>query len=141
MSEVYASKRHTAKREFETTARIIQVEIAKYVMREKVMPKKYRIAFGYDLIKKANELVFNVHFANAIYPTNEIELTARRKYQNLAIANLYQMHSILLVILCCVQTTNVKAIKSIIKAMAKERKLLIGWRNANKICTKKEKDL
>jgi hypothetical protein len=141
MSEVYAKDRQTAKREFETTARIIQVEIAKYVMRERVMPKKYRIAFGYDLIKKANELVFNVHYANAIYPTNETELTIRRKYQNLAIANLFQIHSILLVILNCVQTTNVETIKRIIKKMALERKLLIGWRNANRICSKKEKFL
>ncbi len=136
MSEVYVKDRKPTKRQFETTARTLQVEIIKFVMREKIMPKKYRIALGYDLIKKANELVFNVHYGNAIYPTNEIELTARRKYQNLAISNLYQIQSILIALIECVQTVRVEKLKTIIAEMNKELKLLIGWRKSNKICKK-----
>ena len=57
MSGVYSNDREITQLQFYVTALNLQVEITQYIMREKVLPKKWRYAIGYDIVKKADNLV------------------------------------------------------------------------------------
>ena len=74
MSNVYARNREETELLFLVKARELQKEITTFVMREKVLPKKWRLAIGLDLIKKADELVDNVTAANTIRVNKNSEL-------------------------------------------------------------------
>lgn len=64
MSNVFLRKRADTELTFMTTARQLQNELTKYVMREKVMPKKWRYMIGRTLIAKVDEMVDNIIAAN-----------------------------------------------------------------------------
>ena len=136
MSGVFARNRTETELQFRVNAVALQIEISQYVMREKVLPKKWRYAIGYPLISKVDELVDNIIFANSIYPTDETELKRRKDYQTLAIANCYQIQNKLIRMLQCVETTKVKQIESIIEKLSHEKDLLIAWRKNSKIINK-----
>ena len=133
MSDVFARNRTETELQFRVNAVELQIEISKYVMREKVMPKKWRYAIGYPLINKVDELVDNITYANSIYPTDEKELKKRKMYQTLAIANCYQIQNKLIRMLKCVETTKVKQIEIIIEKLSREAELLSGWRKSSKV--------
>ena len=74
MSNVFLRKRADTELTFMTTARQLQNELTKYVMREKVMPKKWRYMIGRTLIAKVDEMVDNIIAANSIYVITEHDL-------------------------------------------------------------------
>ena len=131
--------------QFFVNALELQVEITKYVMREKVLPKKWRFAMrekvlpkkwrygiGYPLINKVDELVDNITYANSIYPVNEEELQQRKQYQTMAICNCFQIQNKLIRAEKCVQTVKIEQIERIIELIGKELELLKAWKKANK---------
>lgn len=133
MSNVYARNRKETAMQFFVNALELQVEITKYVMREKVLPKKWRYAIGYPLITKVDELVDNITYANSIYPVNEEELQQRKQYQTMAICNCFQIQNKLIRAEKCVQTVKIEQIERIIELIGKELELLKAWKKANKI--------
>ena len=136
MSGVFARNKSETELQFRVNAENLQVELSKYVMKEKVLPKKWRYAIGYPLISKVDELVDNITYANSFYPEDETELKKRKMYQTLAIANCFQIQNKLIRMLKCVETTNVKHIENIIKRLTHEVDLLIAWRKNSKIIKK-----
>jgi chromosome condensin MukBEF complex kleisin-like MukF subunit len=136
MSEVFARNKSETELQFRVNAENLQVELSKYVMKEKVLPKKWRYAIGYPLISKVDELVDNITYANSFYPEDETELKKRKLYQTLAIANCFQIQNKLIRMLKCVEKTNVKQIENIIKRLTHEVDLLIAWRKNSKIIKK-----
>ena len=133
MSNVYARNRKETSMQFFVNALELQVEITKYVMREKVLPKKWRYAIGYPLITKVDELVDNITYANSIYPVNEEELQQRKQYQIMAICNCFQIQNKLIRAEKCVQTVKIEQIERIIELIGKELELLKAWKKVNKI--------
>ncbi len=133
MSNVYARNRKETSMQFFVNALELQVEITKYVMKEKVLPKKWRYAIGYPLITKVDELVDNITYANSIYPVNEEELQQRKQYQTMAICNCFQIQNKLIRAEKCVQTVKIEQIERIIELIGKELELLKAWKKANKI--------
>jgi hypothetical protein len=136
MSGVFARNRTETGLQFRINAVELQIELTQYVMREKVLPKKWRYAIGYPLISKVDELVDNIVYANSIYPTDESELKQRKMYQTLAIANCYQIQNKLIRMLKCVQTSKVNQMEQIIEKLSHEKDLLIAWRKNSKIINK-----
>ena len=133
MSGVFKRNRTETKIQFYVNALDLQKELTEFVMREKVLPKKWRYAIGYPLIEKVDELVDNITYANSIYPGNEEELQQRKQYQIMAICNCFQIQNKLIRAEKCVQTVKIEQIERIIELIGKELELLKAWKKANKI--------
>ena len=139
MSNVYKSEREITTLQFYVSALELQVEITQYIMREKTLPKKWRNAIGYDIVKKADLLLDFIVLANSIYPTNFKELILRKILQTMAIATCYRIQNKLILAEKCVQTVKIKYITKIIENLTEEIKLLKGWKKTTKII-KADKD-
>lgn len=133
MSDVYKRNRTETKLQFYINALDLQVEITKYVMREKVLPKKWRYAIGYDLVNKADALVDFITFANSIYPTNLKELFFRKIFQTLAIATCFRIQNKLILMEKCVETVKIEHMDRMIEIIAHEIELLKAWKKSSKI--------
>ena len=130
---VFKRNRSETKLQFYINALELQTEITKYVLREKVVPKKWRFAIGYDLVKKADLLVDFITLANSIYPTNWRELFLRKLLQTLAIAMCFRIQNKLVLLEKCVQTVKIEHIERIIELIGHETELLIAWRKTSKV--------
>ena len=93
MSNVYKRLRGETETQFIMNALELQTQLTKYCVKEKFVPKKYRLLIGVPIINKVDELVDNITFANSIYPTNEFEFQQRKEYQVKAIANCFQLQN------------------------------------------------
>ena len=138
MSGVYSNDREITQLQFYVTALNLQVEITQYIMREKVLPKKWRYAIGYDIIKKADNLVDFIVFANSIWPDNLKALILRKILQTCAIATCYRIQNKLRLAEKCVSTVKIKDITRIIEEVAEEIQLLKGWKKATKLVKSNE---
>lgn len=138
MSNVFLRKRADTELTFMTTARQLQNELTKYVMREKVMPKKWRYMIGRTLISKVDEMVDNIIAANSIYVTTEHDLELRKEFQTKAICNCFQIQSKLLRMIDCIETVTVKSLTPAIKLLNKEVATLKNWKKSTKIATDKK---
>lgn len=136
MSDVFKRLRGTTGTQFEITALDLQVEITKYCVNEKHVPKKWRLLIGVPLVNKVDELVNNISFANSIYPTNEIELQKRKEYQVKAIANCYQIQNLIIKLEKTVEKVTIQSLDKIIDLLCQERILLLAWKKSNKIYKK-----
>ena len=138
MSGVYSNDREITTLQFYISALNIQVELTQYVMREKVLPKKWRYAIGQDIDKKADNLVDFIILANSIWPDNIKALILRKILQTCAIATCYRLQNKLRLAEKCVQTVKIKDIARIIEELAEEINLLKGWKKATKLIKNKE---
>ena len=128
MSNVYARNREETELLFLVKARELQKEITTFVMREKVLPKKWRLAIGLDLIKKADELVDNVTAANTIRVNKNSELKLLRKmYQQIALSNCFQLQNRMVRAEKCVSTVKPEYKSRIIELINHEWNLLKAW--------------
>ena len=137
MSNVYLGDREETKLQFYVNALELQKDITEYAMREKVLPKKWRYAIGYDLIKKADLLMDFIVMANSIYTQNFKEIILRKILQTMAIATCYRLQNKLILAEKCVQTVKVKDIENIIGRIAEEIRLLKSWKKSTKIMPEK----
>ena len=133
MSEVYARNREETKMAFYANALELQIEIIKFCMKEKFIPKKWRYAIGYDLISKVNELVDNITYANSIYPTSDAELELRKKFQTLAICNCFQIQNKIVCAERSIETVKIEKLEKVIELLSHEITLLKSWKKASKI--------
>ncbi len=130
MSNVYVKDRTETRLDVLMTAKELQIEITKFVMSEKSMPKKYRIILGSALIEKSDEMVDNIIAANTIYPKDEETLKLRKRYQLNAIINCFQLQNKLIRIIECIQETSVQKLNHIIPLIEKLSTLLKAWKNS-----------
>ncbi|MBR1625609.1 MAG: hypothetical protein IJ681_00525, partial [Bacteroidales bacterium] len=59
----------------------LQIELTKFVMSDKNVPKKYRLVVGVSIVQKVDELVDNLNFANCIFPQTQDDFAKRAEYQ------------------------------------------------------------
>ena len=133
MSNVYARNRKETHLQFMVNALELQKEIIKLVIREKIVPKKFRFIIGIDLVKKVNELVDNLTFANNIYTIDEETISTRLIYQLEARANCYQLQNLLICLTNCVETFKNEHCVQFIDKIAHEIELINGWIKSNKV--------
>jgi hypothetical protein len=91
MSGVYAKDRKLSDFEFYNLALKIKVEVNRLVLRESVIPKRYRITNAVPLIEMARSCVYNINRADQFYPNSPQNVIDRRRYLSLAIADAEQL--------------------------------------------------
>lgn len=138
MSNVYKRLRGETDVQFILNALELQAEITSYVCKEKFVPKKYRFILGSELIKKVDEMVDNITFANSIFPTNEVEMAKRKDYQIKAISNCFQVQNHIIRLEKCLNTVKVENLDKIIDLLCREIIMLKKWHKTDKIKSKKD---
>lgn len=133
MSGVYKRLRKETEMQFLINGLELQVEITKFVMKEKFVPKKWRIIIAQGIIAKVDEMVDNMTFANSIYPTSEQEFVLRRKYQTMAICNCYQLHNKIVRMEKCLDSVKIENLSKIIELLNQVVVLLKRWKKTDKI--------
>lgn len=136
MSNVYARNRKKTKFDVVANAEKLQDEITLYVMDETKVPKKWRFMIGKGLIEKIDELNDNVIAANSIYATNDKELEDRRRYEQRAINNGYQLQRKLARLIRCVPSATASSLETITELLKEEIDDLNGWRKNDKVRSK-----
>ena len=77
--------------EFMNTAFELEKFTIQACHRENVIPKRYRLSKGMDLMRSANIIGNNVVYANSIFPITREEYKMRAKYQRSAIREIQIM--------------------------------------------------
>ena len=133
---VLKNKRTESQLEFFHTATKIQSELTRFVMNEKIVPKRWRPVFTFPMVDKAIRLIDCITAANTIYPKNLHELELRRDYQTRAIITVEQILQLLQFMLSTLPIDPDK-FQPITELLVKEAALLRGWRKSdNKIAEK-----
>ena len=88
---VLASKRGRSAMEFMNTAFELEKFTMTAVHRENVIPKRYRLTKGMDLMNSARIIGNNVVYANSIFPHNKEDYQRRISFQKRAILEIQIM--------------------------------------------------
>ena len=91
MSEVHARNRNLSAFEFYNTALEIFVEVTKLAHSDKILPKSWRFTHAVPLVEMARSMVYNINRADQFYPNTAHNVTQRRHYLTLAIADAEQL--------------------------------------------------
>lgn len=91
MSEVHARNRSVSQFEFYNTALKIYVEVSKLVHSDKILPKSWRFTHAVPLVDMARSLVYNINRADQFYPNTAHNVTQRRHFLTLAVADAEQL--------------------------------------------------
>nr|DAJ76574.1 MAG TPA: Avd-like-generating retroelement protein [Caudoviricetes sp.] len=132
MSNVHRRFRKETELQFLMTAQELQFELTKFVMREKNIPKKWRLIIGQPLIAKVDELLDNLNYANTIFPTNIYEYEMRSKYQTLAVCNCWQLHNKIVRMIECVQSVKIENLEKIAELLTNAEVLIKKWKKTDK---------
>lgn len=127
---VLKNKRSQSKLEFYHTAILIRNELTKFVMNEKIVPKRWRPVFTFPIIDKGILLVDHITAANTIYPQNVHEAERRRDFQTDAIIVVEQIIQLLQYMLSTLNLDPNK-FQPITEMLLKESTLLRGWRKSD----------
>lgn len=133
MSNVFVRNRNETDLVFLVNGQNLQIELTKYIMKEKFLPKKWRYIVGQNIISKVDELMDNIIAANSIYPITEHELEIRKSFQTLAITNCYQLQNKILRIEKCIDTVKINDLSVIIELLNKETTTLKSWKKSSKL--------
>lgn len=133
MSNVYKRMRGETETQFIVNALELQSLLTQYCVKEKYVPKKYRLLIGVPIINKVDEMVDNITFANSIYPTNEAELQERKRYQVRAIANCFQLQNYIIKLEKTIDSVTISSLDKIIDLLCIELNLLKAWKKSDKI--------
>lgn len=132
MSNVHKRFRKQTDLQFLATSVELQIELTKFVMKDKNVPKKWRLAIAIPLIAKADELLDNLHYANSIYPTNKTEFGMRAKYQALAVCNCFQLHNKIVRMIEVVQSVKIENLEKIAELLESAEVLIKQWKKSDK---------
>jgi len=91
MSEVHARNRSVSQFEFYNTALKIYVEVSRLVHSDKILPKSWRFTHAVPLVDMARSLVYNINRADQFYPNTAHNVTQRRHFLTLAVADAEQL--------------------------------------------------
>lgn len=131
MSNVYKRFRGETETQFIINALNLQTELTKYCVKEKFVPKKYRLLIGVPIINKVDELVNNITFANSIFPTSDEEIKERKKYQIKAIANCFQLQNYIVKLEKTIDSVTISSLDKIIDLLCVELNLLKAWKKSD----------
>lgn len=136
---VLKNKRSESQLEFYRTATIIRAELTRFVMNEKIVPKRWRPVFTFPMVEKIVKLIDYITAANTIYPQNLREAEMRRDYQTRAIITVEQILQLLQYILTTLPV-NPDKFQPVTELLLKEGALLRGWRKSDNKFIAKFKD-
>ena len=136
---VLKNKRSESQLEFYRTATIIRAELTRFVMNEKIVPKRWRPVFTFPMVEKIVKLIDYITAANTIYPQNLREAEMRRDYQTRAIITVEQILQLLQYILTTLPV-NPDKFQPVTELLIKEGSLLRGWRKSDNKFIAKFKD-
>ena len=88
---VLAKNRSTSAMEFLNTAHELEKFTIEACHRENVIPKRYRLSKGKDLMESAKIVNNNVIYANSVFPRTKAEYQRRIKFQKRAIMEIQIM--------------------------------------------------
>lgn len=88
---VLARNRSTSEMEFLNTAHELEKFTIEACHRENVIPKRYRLSKGKDLMESAKIVNNNVIYANSVFPRTKAEYQRRIKFQKRAIMEIQIM--------------------------------------------------
>lgn len=88
---VLARNRSTSAMEFLNTAHELEKFTIEACHRENVIPKRYRLSKGKDLMESAKIVNNNVIYANSVFPRTKAEYQKRIKFQKRAIMEIQIM--------------------------------------------------
>lgn len=132
MSSVHKRLRKETELQFMKSVWELQFELTTFVMREKNLPKKWRLIIAQPIIAKVDELVDNLNFANCIYPTRINDAILREQYQQKAIANCWQLQNKLVRMIECVETVKIEKMENIINHLSDCEILIKKWKKSDK---------
>lgn len=132
MSSVHKRLRKETELQFMQTAWELQFELTKFLMREKNLPKKWRLVLGCPMVEKVDELVDNLTYANCIYPTSVSDVMLREKYQQKAIANCWQLQNKLVRMIECVETVKIEKMETVINLLSDTESLIKKWKKSDR---------
>ena len=127
---VLKNKRSESQLEFYHTATIIRAELTRFVMNDKIVPKRWRPVFTFPMTEKVIQLFDYITAANTIYPQNRREAEMRRDYQTKAIITVEQILQLLQFMLTTLSVDPDK-FQPITELLVKEAALLRGWRKSD----------
>ena len=118
---------------------LIRAELTRFVMNEKIVPKRWRPVFTFPMVEKIIKLIDYITAANTIYPQNLREAERRRDYQTQAIITVEQILQLLQYILNTLPV-NPDKFQPVTELLLKEGSLLRGWRKSDNKFIAKFKD-
>lgn len=127
---VLKNKRSESQLEFYHTATLIRTELTRFVMNEKIVPKRWRPVFTFPMVDKVIKLFDYITAANTIYPQNLCEAERRRDYQTQAIITVEQILQLLQYMLTTL-SINPDKFQPVTELLVKEAALLRGWRKSD----------
>ena len=135
MSTVLERYRDLSNFEYFTTATRVRKEITALVT-SAAMPKSYRFVLAVPMAETARSLVSNLVTANAFYPNTEHNVTQRRHYMTLALADLNQLYQDLQGLLAMKLPVKVAKFEEISESIENDIKLIKGARAGVKLIGK-----
>jgi len=139
MSKVYVKDRKETKIKYVVNAQQLQVEVCRYMMNDKRVPKSWRYMLAYGAIKIVSSIADNVMAACVTFPTTEEKLNLRKSYLNSALVNCYQLESRLLCIKRVIKTATIESMANIMSLWYDEIALLKSAIKNAKILNEKDK--
>lgn len=128
---VLKSQRTESKVEFWNTAAKLRVELSKFVMNEKHVPKRWKHVITYPVIDMATQMLNYIVAANTIHVTRNDEAVTRDKYQTEALIKLEQLYDLLQFGMEALNHYP-DALQPIADLMAKEEQLLKAWQKSDR---------
>ena len=145
MSSGLARFRRISEYEFYRTAAELRVKLAKALMNENIVPKRWRPLITFPAIDQANLLIDHIRAAFKLYPYSEQILTDKKELQQFAIADLDGIDDKLQFLLDLLyygkvdaDTPMPPAIEECGELIDREEKLLNEWKKATKLLSNKE---
>lgn len=136
--------------EFHANAQKLYVELSKFLMSDKYVPKKWRSVVTYPILNRMDDFFDLIEEANSIYPYTEEEVALRREKQRLCITLCEQIYGRLTRTMLTVwwdvlhrdehNAERVKLEKHITELgdmLDREITLLKGWRKSTKLLHRK----
>lgn len=127
MSSVYARNRKQTPFDPLDFAAALQDAITKQCGDERYVPKKWRLLLGQDLLKKTDELMDNVMYANGLNTKEERQRKLRQDYQRMAYINCDQIDRKLARLIEVVPTANAGGMHDILKLLADTQGAVYRW--------------
>jgi hypothetical protein len=95
---VLSRLRGTSEMEFLNTAHELEMFTIRACHNENVIPKRYRLTKGNELMESARTIHKNITYANSIFPTKKKEYELRRNYQKRAMIEIQNMLALMRIV-------------------------------------------
>lgn len=135
MGGVYQRNRNLSSFEYYNSAIALRTEVTKLAVSSSI-PKAYRFVFAVPMAETARGIVYNIVKADAFYPNTEENVSARKRYLTLAVADCEQLIQDMQCLMSMGLPIKASRIETIADNVENEIKLIKGARNGVKLIGK-----